>query len=158
MRVGIISDTHGSLSGIMQSLDALGDIDLLLHAGDLAADAQYIQDMLQPNTKFVRGNCDMDYNVPKELLLELEGVQVLLTHGHDYGVKRSIGKLAAHAHEQGAGVCIFGHTHIPVIDDEGSCVFVNPGSPAHPRLGIPTCAVMELTRGTKPFVQLLELV
>jgi putative phosphoesterase len=66
----------------------------------------------------VRGNCDWsssDYADKTERLLYLEGHTILMTHGHEWGVKGGLGGLIAHAVDVGADIVLFGHTHTPTL-------------------------------------------
>ena len=63
----------------------------------------------------VSGNCDgflsPGNTSPTERLVTVEGIRVLLLHGHLYGVKSGPGAAIAHAVREGADVLLFGHTH-----------------------------------------------
>ena len=56
----------------------------------------------------------------------------MMMHGHTHGVKGGYGVAAAYAASQGAGVLIFGHTHLPYegyLDTrDGRVHLFNPGS------------------------------
>ena len=39
--------------------------------------------------------------------------KLFVTHGHAYGVKSGLGRLAERAKTLGADVVLYGHTHIP---------------------------------------------
>lgn len=74
----------------------------------------------------VRGNCD--YSGEEEKVVEIDGVKILLTHGHLYGVKSGYLNLLMRAKELNAKVVIFGHTHMAEIFEEDGILFLNPGS------------------------------
>ena len=76
----------------------------------------------------VPGNCDWGSFDQPERLLEYEGVRVLMMHGHNRNVKSS--PLAAQyaAREWGADVLLFGHTHRPLVDYDGTLYTMNPGA------------------------------
>ena len=73
----------------------------------------------------VAGNCDVCLlplvigeeilDPEEELLLTLDGVRILLCHGHNLGVKHGLGGAIAHAATRHADVLVFGHTHEPLI-------------------------------------------
>jgi predicted phosphodiesterase len=77
MKLGIISDTHGSLGAWDKSLRVLGDVDLLFHAGDVLYHGPrnplpYGYDTLglakaisqyPGRIVIARGNCDADIDV-----------------------------------------------------------------------------------------------
>ena len=76
----------------------------------------------------VKGNCDYYDGFDEELIFELEGVKILLSHGNIYGVKHSYDALAAKAVECGADIAIFGHTHDAFRANVFGAFLFNPGS------------------------------
>lgn len=104
--------------------------DLVLHKGFFA----------------VKGNCDY-LPLPEETVTEVEGVKILLTHGHRYGVKTDLLSLALRAEELGCCLVFFGHTHTAEIVEHGAVTLVNPGSLTHPSFGTPTYAYTVITEG-----------
>ena len=145
MRLLILSDSHRSIS-TMERAVALARPDYIFHLGDLAADAHALAKRFpQLPVLSVTGNCDFLDRSQEQRLLELEGVRILLTHGHRYGVKQSLLPLALAAEEAGASLALFGHTHTPLLEERGSVTLLNPGA-CGPTLR-PTCAVVELQNG-----------
>ena len=94
----------------------------------------------------VKGNCDY-LPLPEETVTEVEGVKILLTHGHRYGVKTDLLSLALRAEELGCRLVFFGHTHTAEIVEHGAVTLVNPGSLTHPSFGTPTYAYTVITEG-----------
>ena len=80
----------------------------------------------------VKGNCDF-LPLPEETVTEVEGVKILLTHGHRYGVNVSNRRLAEEARDRGCGLAFFGHTHRPQMEEVGGVTCINPGSLSYPR-------------------------
>ena len=58
---------------------------------------------------------------------------VMLTHGHYYNVSFGPQMLAEVAKEKGADVVLYGHTHVPLLREEGGITIMNPGSISYPR-------------------------
>ena len=75
----------------------------------------------------VRGNCDRPGS-PERLRLTLEGVTILMVHGHGQGVKEDLERLWLTALESGASLALFGHTHRPLHTRKGTVELLNPGS------------------------------
>ena len=94
----------------------------------------------------VKGNCDY-LPLPEETVTEVEGVKILLTHGHRYGVKTDLLSLVLRAEELGCRLVFFGHTHTAEIVEHGAVTLVNPGSLTHPSFGTPTYAYTVITEG-----------
>jgi len=143
MRIGLLSDTHGFLEPAMRAVEAMGNIDILIHCGDHYRDASKISASVNVPVHAVVGNCDSRMDGPVEKLLEVEGVLIYITHGHRYNVKVSIYGLYNRAVELKAGVAVYGHTHIPgygftrVPDcsNRDGLLIINPGSVSDPRGG-----------------------
>lgn len=92
VRIGVVSDSHGSYRNVGRMRNECGRLDWFLHAGDHMQDAARIAVNLGVDPSRVRavvGNCDYPAQKPDELLLEIEGVKIYLTHGHAHGVKRT---------------------------------------------------------------------
>ncbi len=157
MRIGVLSDTHGSSAAYAAALDALGNVDLILHAGDCSSDARIMAKRTGIPTQYVAGNCDYNKEDEEELELMLCGFKVLIVHGHHHGVKRSLDRLEEEAQKRDADICIFGHSHTASITRAGKCLYINPGSPHSPRMGGPSCAVLQLKRGSLPVAEILAL-
>lgn len=133
MRILVVSDTHGRLDAINHVLKLIGEVDLILHAGDYYRDCDRLAYTLEVPARGVMGNCDFPGDGPIEDLLEVKGHKIFITHGHRYGVKSGTKAILDKAKKLGARVAIYGHTHIAdfqVLDD---IIILNPGSPEMPR-------------------------
>lgn len=149
MRVAVLSDTHGRLGPVRRLQEQVGPVDFLLHAGDFLADAATCAAIfgLPPDrVAAVAGNCDFPDQEPAEQVLELESVRVLLVHGHRHDAKRGPLRVYLRARELGCRVAVFGHSHVPRLEEYEGVLLLNPGSPSLPRLpGRPgSCAVLEV--------------
>ena len=77
--------------------------------------------------------------------MELDGVRLSLLHGHTRSVKSSPLPAMYAAREYGAQVLLFGHTHVPLVDNDGSLLTLNPGA-AGDRFR-PTCGILTIENG-----------
>ena len=130
MRILVFSDTHGNIDNCIRVVERIGAVDMILHAGDVSRDAQDLEAIFDNiPVKYVCGNCEIS-NVPSELLVEVSDKKIYLTHGHMHCVKleSNYKTLTDHAKSLGADVAVFGHTHIPVCDNRGDIILLNPGS------------------------------
>ncbi|MCL6639373.1 MAG: metallophosphoesterase [Firmicutes bacterium] len=154
MRVLVVSDTHGLIEFAVQALKEAGAVDLILHAGDHYRDGKALAEKTCLPVRSVAGNCDSRLEGPLELMIEVEGQRILLTHGHTMDVKKSGGKLLARAEETGAGAVVYGHTHAAGFSRERGILLFNPGSVSIPRDGHrPSYGILEVTgEGIFPFV------
>lgn len=152
MKLLVCSDSHGVLQYIREAIEREKP-DYLVHLGDYMRDADAVRRQYHDlPVVSVRGNCDFDHTVPERLLQEWDGVRILLTHGHRYGVKSGLLQLDLAAREAQADIVMFGHTHIPLCSRVGECWFVNPGTcglvgrgPSYAlveiKTGVPTCQI-----------------
>lgn len=147
MRVGVFSDSHGDKEALRQALKKAGPLDAAVFLGDYAWDASVFLDEGIP-TCTVRGNNDFRSDAPEEALISLGGVSIYCTHGHRFGVYYSLNKLYYRAREQNADIALFGHTHMPLLDNNGGLILLNPGSVSLPRGRFaPTFALLEIKNG-----------
>jgi putative phosphoesterase len=158
MRLGVISDTHGLLRP--EVFRAFSEVDHILHAGDLGPlDLLTELEALAP-VPAVYGNTDGDdvrRKLPQVAQMELEGFDIVVTHGDQLGSPTPEGLNAAFPSAQ---IIIYGHTHRPLLTIVDVVVTVmNPGGAGHRRFGLPpTVGIMELEPGIPPRGRLLPLI
>jgi len=159
MKLGIISDTHGSLYFFEKAMEILKDCDRIIHAGDVlyhgprneipgGYDPKGLsQSINQLNNFYIaKGNCDspVDEMIIKHpfqdpcLLLEFNNKKIYVTHGYTESKLSMIYR----AKEAGADILIYGHTHIKEIAEADNMVILNPGSTSIPKDGIRSCAII----------------
>ena len=154
MKIGVISDTHGFLDPRVPPL--LYGVDLILHAGDIGT-AEVIQGLesIAPVTA-VRGNNDRSgqtANFEEELLLELSGRRLFLTHQVQLP-KRKGNPPPDRFLGQALDVVVFGHSYIAHQEWRNGILFFNPGAAGKRRFRVvPSLGLLELTaREIKPTV------
>ena len=129
-KILVISDTHKNISNAIDA--ALKEKpDYILHLGDHADDADELKYIFNNADIFnVCGNCDWASftNAPVECMIDIEGIKILMCHGHTYNVKGGAGAYLAHAREKSADIALFGHTHKPMLDNLGDIILMNPGT------------------------------
>ncbi len=140
MRVAILSDTHGNWALAVRSLDLYGGADCVIHLGDTTDDAELIELSLGRKLHIVAGNCDKGGKYPGAITLQMEGKRFFICHGDRFHVKAGIADLYRKAQHEGADIVLYGHTHIPSIEEINGILFINPGSMKmcmkNPTLGI----------------------
>jgi putative phosphoesterase len=157
MRLGVISDTHGLLRP--EVFDAFAQVDHILHAGDIGSLELLAElEALGPVTA-VYGNTDgfdLRSRVPRVARVELDGFDIVVTHGDQFG-SPSPEKLNAAFPE--AQILVYGHTHRPLLTIVDVVVTVmNPGSAGPRRFTIPpSVGILELEAGIPPRGRLLPL-
>lgn len=162
MKIGIVSDSHGGNRwlDLMLKMPGAMEAECWLHAGDFVEDAEYLERVSGRKVYKVSGNGDWpEPKEPYDLLVELAGHRIFLTHGHMHGVRRGTDILAANAREQGADIAVYGHTHIAdrtTVGKDGFTI-LNPGSIARPRdMSGGSFMLADLEPGQSPSVELLR--
>lgn len=128
MRILVLSDSHGNVENMARCVE-LTEPDVILHLGDCQRDAEALHRQFPSlPMQSVPGNCDWGAVDAPEVLTEYGGVRILMMHGHTRNVKASALSAVYAAREMGAQVLLFGHTHRPLVDYDGSLWVMNPGS------------------------------
>ena len=137
--LGVVGDTHISPTTRGRSLHPVielfrrANVELILHAGD-AGHASVLESLQQvAPTVAVRGNADppdLVETLPDRVWIDAGSRVVLLLHGH-HG--KTALKAARAAAKPEIDLIVFGHSHKPLIDQEGSTILFNPGSPTERR-------------------------
>lgn len=155
LRVGVVSDTHGLLRP--EVLRRLDGVDHILHAGDIGrADILVELAAVAPVTA-VFGNTDdfeVRADVPEEARLELAGRQIIVVHGHQLGSPTPDGLRIRYPR---ADIVVYGHTHRPLLDQDGSPLVLNPGSVGARRFDLPVSLAFLRLGGRRIEVELVEL-
>ncbi len=138
--VGLISDTHGLLRP--QVHGALAGVSLILHAGDVGGDEILDELALIAPVHAVFGNTDApgDPRLAAEIVREIGGVSIHVSHGHELGRPTPERLLAAYPQD----VLVYGHTHRQLVARAGGRLVVNPGAAGHRRFEL-TPSVARLT-------------
>jgi putative phosphoesterase len=149
LTIGVVSDTHipdrvielhpDLIPGLQQA-----GVEMIFHAGDISTQKTLDQLSRVAPVEAVRGNRDIftPRNIPFERRLDLNGVPVLLTHGHgslthylwDKGIYAVKGYVFERYQQylttvaKQARVVVFGHTHRPANRLIDGTLFFNPGS------------------------------
>lgn len=150
MRLLIISDTHGDISKVCKVVNDIKDlIDGIIHLGDIVEDADKLRKLYSKIPVYnICGNCDYGTNVPPMNILDFEGKKIFITHGHLFSVYYDTTKLVYKAMELGADVALFGHTHIPYLEQIHNVYAMNPGSLTQPRGGSkPSYGIIKIENG-----------
>ena len=160
MLVGVISDTHlprGDRRLPPECLRRLAAAALILHAGDHST-AAALEELraLGPPVHAVHGNVDepaLRASLPREIVVAANGVRIGMTHdGGPRGGREA--RLAARF--PGCAAVIYGHSHVPQVEQHGDVWILNPGSPTERRRA-PTRTMLELHIATAITPRLIDL-
>ena len=133
MNIGIVSDSHGDRGSLRALVNAMGPIDVLCFLGDGTDDVRELEAFSglragHPAVYAVKGNNDLYGWEPEEIVLTLGGHKLLMVHGHHQGVRQGLMRLSLYAREKGADVVLFGHTHMPCVENDHGLLMINPGA------------------------------
>jgi uncharacterized protein len=163
MKIGVMSDTHGSLVYFEKALETLSDCDVLLHAGDVLYHGPRNDLPTGYNPKGViskineldniliaRGNCDADVdqmviNHPIQgpyVLSQFGETRILINHGYVDSKEETIKK----AKSMGADILILGHTHVKELYVDENLIVINPGSTSIPKDGTHSVATIDIVQ------------
>lgn len=146
-RIGVLSDTHIPQRGARlpdSVLRHFEDVKLILHAGDHSTLAVVHQLSAYSPVEAVQGNVEQD-----DVVLALPIKRTLVVGSCEIGLVHILGdrenyRRNARREFPTARVVIFGHSHIPWLEDADGLMLLNPGS-AMDRRRQPHCTLALLT-------------
>jgi putative phosphoesterase len=151
--IGLIADTHGLVRAGCAA--AFEGVELILHAGDVGGREVVDELLLVAPVLAVRGNIDPigRPGLPAELVHEVDGLTLHVSHGHELGHPAPDALLARYP----ADIIVYGHTHRALVHRAGRRLVVNPGA-AGPRrfLAVPSVARLVVENGLVE-VEIVEL-
>ncbi|HET9980089.1 MAG TPA: metallophosphoesterase family protein [Ktedonobacterales bacterium] len=159
-RIGVISDTHIPKHGARLPdavLRHFEDVELILHTGDLSSLVVLDQLSAYAPVEAVQGNHEQP-----EVVMKIPIKRTLLVGGCEIGMVHILGDREryfrnARAEFPTARVVVFGHSHIPWVEDRHGVLLVNPGS-AMVRRRQPTCTIARLTiMGGAPYAEIIPV-
>ncbi len=156
MKILIVSDTHGYNDIMYEVIAKESPFDMLIHCGDIEGEYDRLRDRIDCSLHVVAGNNDYDSDMERIKVIEFSGHRAVLTHGHRYQLYHGYDPLFYLAAENRADYVFFGHTHVPVIHEEGPVTLINPGSLTYPRQHgrVPTYIVGNAETGKKPVFEI----
>lgn len=161
MKIGVMSDTHGSLLYFEKALDILSECDVILHGGDVLyhGPRNDIPEGYNPkgliskindihNIIIARGNCDadvdqmvIDHPIQSPYVMSQFGeVRIIMTHGYIESKDEVIQK----AKNMGADILVLGHTHVKELYCDENLIVLNPGSTSIPKDGTHSVAMINI--------------
>ena len=129
LEILVCSDSHRSTANIYKAIKKNKNIKMVIHLGDLVKDILEVENK-NPDLEFhyVRGNNDWVSNVSNFKILNVMSKRILITHGHDYGVKYSYQRIVNKGKVLNVDAVFFGHTHQAEEFYSEKIMFLNPGS------------------------------
>lgn len=163
MKIGILSDTHNNEHNTRLALDLmrLHQVERLIHCGDITA--PHIVALFEGwQVDFLRGNVDANLEELQEavaslgnatyghkLALELDGVRLAATHGHDQALLHELIRSGNYRY------VFHGHSHRRRNELIDGTHVINPGALGGLRPQTRSACVLDLETGEAEFVKLL---
>ncbi len=152
-QIGLISDTHGLVRPEVHQ--ALAGVEMILHAGDVGGEDVLLELETIAPVHAVWGNTDPSSHVRLEptIDLDIDGVRVHVSHGHEVGSPTPAALLARYPHD----VIVYGHTHRQLISRAEGRLVVNPGAAGQRRFDLEPSVARLTIRGGVAEVVLVPL-
>ena len=149
MRILVLSDTHDNMvETYLEKIKEEKAFDMFIHCGDCCKDVAYISKTLGIEKYInVNGNCDRGIYANDIEQVTIEGKKFLITHGHNFGVKRNLDELKRYAETEEMDVVVFGHTHKSYSKYENGILYFNPGSACLPTFGYYSYGILTIENG-----------
>lgn len=150
LRISLISDTHGLLRP--EAITILEGSDAIIHGGDIG-NAGILDELaaIAPLT-VVRGNNDKGVwaeSLSETELIRFEDVWVYVIHDL---ADLDIDPVAADVR-----VVVSGHSHIPMVQERGGVLYVNPGSAGPRRFKLPIAMAELMMDGGSVSARIIEI-
>jgi uncharacterized protein len=139
LTIGVISDTHlhandvARLPSEILDLFRRFDVGLIVHGGDIVDQAILDRLATVAPTIAVHGNnepLELWKQLPERIILTVDPWKIGIVHGHGGPSARVTAKTAF---PEPVDFAIYGHSHIPMIEEVDGVVYFNPGSPTDRR-------------------------
>ena len=148
--IGVISDTHGLLRP--EAVSALGDVELILHAGDVGS-PEVLETLkgIAPVVA-VRGNNDKGpwaEELPHWEVAEVGVVYIYMIH--------DLKEIDLSPAAAGFQVVVSGHSHKPSVEERKGVLYVNPGSAGPRRFSLPISVARLIVSGEAVNAEIIEL-
>jgi uncharacterized protein len=136
--IAVLADTHMPKGGRVlpeRAVALLGEAEATLHAGDFFAleTLREIESRSRGPVYAVHGNvdrADLRELLPETLEVDLDGARIAMVH--DAGPSKGrLGRMRKHF--PAADAVVFGHSHLPLQEEEDGFQIFNPGSPTERR-------------------------
>lgn len=148
--VGLISDTHGLVR--QEALDALKGCRLIIHAGDVGK--PYVLHVLREMAPVVavRGNVDLG-----EWAWELPTSEVVDFEGNLFHIVHDLDRLELDPKAAGFMGVVYGHSHLPLLQEKNGIFYINPGSAGPRRFDLPVTVARLRVSDRKVDVRFVDL-
>ncbi len=143
MQIVVVSDAHGRNEVYRKLRELHPTADAYINCGD----SECSEDLLDGFVS-VQGNNDMYFDYPHRLIIELEGLRILVQHGDRISPMHLTDRLSEYAYAENCQLMLYGHTHIFHVEEKNGITLVNPGSIYYNRdYSLPSYALITYQNG-----------
>lgn len=132
-RILVVSDSHGRNENVQRAIEKAGKFDIMIHLGDVGNEYREVERMAGVPTYIVAGNNDYARGLLERNIIEIGGHRIYATHGHRQNVHFGVELLYYLGLENDCDIVMYGHTHVPYLDEKDDVTILNPGSLTYPR-------------------------
>ena len=129
MKVIIVSDSHGNSEILERIFARERTMDCVIHLGDGADDLMGLNSYIGRIPVYqLKGNNDPSFfGFPQKLITHIGSIKIFGCHGHLLDVKYTLTKLYYAAMQDECRIALYGHTHIPALEESDNVTIFNPG-------------------------------
>lgn len=148
--IGLISDTHGLVRP--QALEALQDVELIIHAGDIGKPEVIGALKIVAPVVAIKGNNDTGIwakPLPDTTLVRAGGKRLFIIH--------NVKELDCDPAARGYQVVVSGHSHKPSVSMRNGVLYLNPGSAGPRRFKLPVAVGKLFIQNEQVNAEIIEL-
>ncbi|MCM3719600.1 metallophosphoesterase family protein [Fictibacillus phosphorivorans] len=111
-------------------------VDLIIHAGDWSEKSVYKELIHYAPVYGVQGNIEKDgwtKQLPFKKVIQVENKKIAIVHGHLGKGRTTPDRAFQSCMDEEPDLIVFGHSHIPFMEQRDKVMLFNPGSPTDKR-------------------------
>lgn len=144
MQIVVVSDAHGRNEVYSKLRELHPNANAYINCGDSECSEDFLDGFVS-----VQGNNDLYGNYPQRLIIELEGLRILVQHGDRIPPMHITERLSEYAYAENCQLVLYGHSHIYHVEEKNGITLVNPGSIFHNRdYTLPSYALITFENNT----------
>lgn len=123
MQIVVVSDSHGRNEVFSKLRELHPNASAYISCGDTECSEEYLDGFVT-----VQGNNDHYEQYPKRLVLNVDGLRILVMHGDRIPPLELTHRLSDYAIAEDCQLMCYGHSHIFHVETKNGVLLVNPGS------------------------------
>ncbi len=151
MKILVISDIHKDVKKLKSILNENMDkVDLKIYLGDFQLPPKKQSEFSSYFDYCVQGNMDSPGISPIQKIVLIDGIKILLVHGHLFetpAFRVNFSAIYDIAKNENIKIIMHGHDHIAANEEKDGIFRLNPGSISLPAKGEPSYGILEIENG-----------